>query len=222
VVELDERFQPGRVDESHLVTIDEYPCLEALEHHLGARFQVAHRGHVDLAANRDARQGCAMAGVTLVRDGVPMTPIFTDPAASEIDRARYDAGTGPCLDAYRDGTILRIDDTEDDDRWPEFASAAKAHGIRSTLSLPLRAEDASIGALNLYSYRSNAFADDEQMAMVFVSHAAAVLATSQAYYAAQTLSSQLQNALVPRAVIEQANGIISAIKDATPMRRSRC
>ena len=95
--------------------------------------------------------GCDMAGVTLVHDDEGTTAVFTDEEAPEIDRAQYETGHGPCLDAYRTGTILRIDETLDDDRWPAFTEAASDHGVRSTLSLPLRVDDGIIGALNLYS-----------------------------------------------------------------------
>ena len=69
-------------------------------------------------------------------------------------------------------------------------------------------EDGIIGALNLYSRSPHAFADNEQMATVFVAHAAAALANAQAYSAAQALSEQLRTALDSRAVIEQAKGVL--------------
>ena len=82
------------------------------------------------------------------------------------------------------------------------------------MSLPLRADQGVIGALNLYSRTPHAFADNEQMATVFVAHAAAALANAQAYTAARTLSEQLRTALESRAVIEQAKGVL--------MRDNRC
>jgi GAF domain-containing protein len=152
--------------------------------------------------------GCDMAGVTMVHGTEGTTAVFTDQAAPEIDEAQYRTGHGPCLDAYRTGSILRIDETLEDDRWPEFTAAATDHGIRSTLSLPLRADQGVIGALNLYSRTPQAFAENEQMATVFVAHAAAALANAQAYSAERTLSEQLRTALESRAVIEQAKGVL--------------
>jgi GAF domain-containing protein len=152
--------------------------------------------------------GCDMAGVTLVHGEQGTTAVFTDQEAPEIDEAQYGTGHGPCLDAYRTGSILRIDETLEDDRWPEFTTAAADHGVRSTLSLPLRADQGVIGALNLYSRTPQAFADNEQMATVFVAHAAAALANAQAYTAERTLSEQLRTALESRAVIEQAKGVL--------------
>jgi hypothetical protein len=65
--------------------------------------------------------------------------------------------------------VFRIEDTASDQRWPEFASAAHAAGIGSTLSLPLDVGGAALGALNLYSRRVGSF-DDEALALVFSAH----------------------------------------------------
>ena len=164
------------------------------------------RSVADLATAQLA--GCDMAGVTLVGPSGPTTAVFTDPTAPEIDIAQYRTGHGPCMDAYRDGNILRIDDSARDERWPEFCASARAHGVRSTLSLPLSTRDEVIGALNLYSFQVQMFNDNEQVVAVFVAQAAATLANAQAYWAVRTLGDQLQDALASRAAIEQAKGIV--------------
>src|SRR5438477_12652840 len=79
---------------------------------------------------------CDMAGITLLRDGKPVTAVFTDPEAPEIDTAQYSSGSGPCLDAFRTGEIFQIADTTAEPRWHEFCVRAAAGGVRSTLSLP--------------------------------------------------------------------------------------
>src|SRR5687768_8559566 len=92
-----------------------------------------------------------MAGLTLLdAEGRPTTAVFTDDIAPEIDQAQYSSGRGPCLDAFRLRTVFRIDSTDHDDRWPEFAAKARANGIQSSLSLPLILEGQGIGTLNLY------------------------------------------------------------------------
>jgi GAF domain-containing protein len=154
---------------------------------------------------------CDLAGITLLRDGKPVTAVFTDPEAPDIDTAQYASGSGPCLDAFRTGQVLQIADTADEDRWPEFCARAAAAGVRSTLSLPLVVGDASLGALNLYSRVANGFSE-HATALVFAAQAAVVLANSQAYWAAHHLSSQLEIALSSRAAIEQAKGILMATR----------
>jgi GAF domain-containing protein len=151
--------------------------------------------------------GCDMAGVTVMRDGKPETTVFTDPTAPHIDQAQYESGSGPCLEAFMTGHVLRIVDTASEDRWPEFAAAAHAEGVNSTLSLPLLVGASTLGALNLYSKAVDGF-DDEPHALLFSAQAAVVLANSQAYWAAHHLATQLQLAMDSRAPIEQAKGIL--------------
>jgi GAF domain-containing protein len=152
--------------------------------------------------------GCDFAGCTLVRDGKATTAVFTDPLSPEIDSAQYESGRGPCLDAYRQGAVLRIDDTHTENPWPEFAEAASEHGIRSTISFPLAGEQAPIGALNLYSRTPANFVDDDAISVAVVAHSSALLASAQAYWSAHQLSEHLQTAMLSRATIDQAKGII--------------
>ncbi len=98
----------------------------------------------------------AYAGITLLVDGVPRTGVFTHPDAPEIDEAQYRSGEGPCMYVFHNQKTYRIDDTASDTRWLEFAAAALSHGIRATLSVPLAARGAGIGALNLYAVGAGA------------------------------------------------------------------
>ncbi len=116
-------------------------------------------------------------------EGRPGTAVLTDEAAPEIDSAQYETGIGPCLDAFRHGEVLVIDDTEKDERWPPFSEAAAARGIRGTLSLPLVVNHEGIGALNLYSRDAAAFDDsDVQVGTAFATQAAIAPANAQAYW----------------------------------------
>jgi GAF domain-containing protein len=112
----------------------------------------------DLAAS--TVEHADMTAITLLVDDQPTTAVFTDERAPEIDRAQYASGSGPCLDAFRDGEVRRIESTGDEERWPEFSTAA--HGVRSVLSLPLVAAGEGVGALNLYSGIESGFDDEDE------------------------------------------------------------
>ena len=162
---------------------------------------------------QEALPATAMTGITMLVDGRAKTAVFTDDTAPEIDSAQYETGTGPCLDAFRHRQIFRIDDTTKDDRWPVFCEAAAAHGVRSTLSIPLVANHEGLGALNLYSRTPNGYSEeDEEVAGQFGVQAAIVLANAQAYWDAHLLSQNLATAMQSRAVIEQAKGILMGIQ----------
>jgi GAF domain-containing protein len=164
----------------------------------------------------DALPGAEMAGITMGgEDGKPVTGVFTDDEAPEIDTAQYSSQNGPCLDAWRTKTIVRIDDMADAaDTYPEFSKASKAHGVMSTLSLPLIAAERGVGALNLYSRSTDAFSEeDERLGMELASTAAVVLSNASAYWTAHELSQNLSEAMKSRATIEQAKGMLMARSD---------
>ncbi|MHB8293417.1 MAG: GAF and ANTAR domain-containing protein [Acidimicrobiales bacterium] len=159
-----------------------------------------------------ALQGAEIAGIALLDDeGRSTTGVYTDEESPEIDKAQYATGNGPCLDAWRYGRVVRIDDMNLASNYPEFARTARDHNVLSTLSLPLRAGSASMGALNLYARAPSAFsAEDQAVAEDLAAAAAAVLANASAYWNAFELGENLAEAMRSRAVIEQAKGILMA------------
>ena len=158
-----------------------------------------------------------MAGITLLVDGKPRTGVFTDAEAVKIDEAQYATGQGPCLDAFRHQEVFRIDSTADETRWPDFAHDAAAHGIASTLSIPIVARNEGLGALNLYSRQPSGFDDTSLTTMLtFAAHAAIVLANTQVYWTARELSENLNQAMQTRATIDYAVGILMAHGGRSP------
>jgi len=154
----------------------------------------------------------AIAGITLDDGGHPSTGVYTDDESPRIDSAQYESGSGPCLDAWRQRRIVRIDDMRQAmEEYPEFARSAMEHGVGSTISLPMVIGGEGIGALNLYARTTNGFSqDDETIGLELATAAAAVLANSAAYQGATQLSEQLSEAMKSRAVIEQAKGMLMA------------
>ena len=183
-----------------------------------ARFQVT-ESTVGEALHRiaeitlEAIPPAAVAGITMLGDdGRPTTAVYTDSLSPEVDEAQYRDGAGPCLDAWRERRVLRIEHIEDvQDRYPAFASACLDHHVRSTLSMPIVAGDDAMGALNLYAHQAAAFDEDaEAVASDLAGAAGAVLANVSAYWTAFELSEHLSEAMRSRAVIEQAKGILMA------------
>jgi GAF domain-containing protein len=163
-----------------------------------------------------AVNGADMAGITMLVEGRPRTAVFTDDTAPEVDAAQYETGVGPCLDAFRQRQVFRIDDMDKDHHWQPFSEAAGAHGIQSSLSVPLLARHEGVGALNLYSRSRAAFSDDDvEVGLQFASHAAIVLANAQAYSDARQLGEDMAEAMKSRATIEQAKGILMGAQRCT-------
>jgi GAF domain-containing protein len=152
-------------------------------------------------------------GVTL-RDnqGRWTTAVNTSEISPKIDQAQYDADAGPCVTAYLDGVVVRVDDTTAvAAKWPAFSERARQYGVLSTLSLPLRTGRTVVGGFNLYATSRRAFTPEHETdAGLFAVHAAAVLANAQAYWRVFDLAAGLEVAMRSRATIEQAKGKIMA------------
>jgi GAF domain-containing protein len=161
----------------------------------------------------------AFAGISMLdAEGRATTSVYTDDRSPDIDASQYASGRGPCLDAWRTQLPVRIDDMPvAAGDYPEFAAAAGEHGIESTLSLPLISGGVGIGALNLYARVGSAFTlADEEIGLEMAAAASVVFANASAYWGVFDLSEQLGEAMVSRAVIEQAKGVLMATTGCAP------
>jgi len=149
------------------------------------------------------------AGITMMVDARVTTQVFTDPTCPEIDQPQYESGQGPCLESFLTGSVIVVESLAGDHRWPEFAAAAMARGVRSTLSMPMVSGESSVGALNFYAGAPGAFGETEaEVGALFAAQATVVVVNAQAYWGARLKSEHLEQALVGREVIDMAKGII--------------
>jgi GAF domain-containing protein len=153
--------------------------------------------------------GC---GVTLVRDaGRPTTVGFSNRRVRVIDESEYATGQGPCLHTLRTQEPVDVRDTLADTRWPSFAETALACGVRSSHSEPLSVDAQTIGVLNCYSSRPDAFSPaDRRNARLVADHIEVLLGSHLRHLDQIQLSEQMQQALDTRATIDQAIGILMA------------
>jgi GAF domain-containing protein len=158
---------------------------------------------------RRAMPSIEAASVTLIRGEKPFTAAFDGQMALDADELQYERGHGPCVDAGRAGQMLLIDDMRNEQRWPDYAQHAAAHGVLSSLSVPLPFQGATIGALNTYAGRPQ-FLDDNDVEIAEEVAAWVGVAVGNAEAAARTMEdpNHLRTAMMSRAVIEQAKGIL--------------
>jgi GAF domain-containing protein len=151
------------------------------------------------------------ASVTLLVKDAPTTIASTGRLALDLDETQYQRGHGPCLNAAGTGEVTEIADTRTDSRWPDYAPRAVEHGNLSSLSIPLviDADEPLCGALNLYARKPNAFDEgSKSVAVAFGPYAAVAAGNVHGYQSARKLAENLEAALVSRAVIEQAKGVL--------------
>ena len=146
------------------------------------------------------------------RHSRPATVGSTNDTAQALDDAQYHAREGPCLTAAVQGRTIRIDDTHEDERWPQFTASARANDIGSSLSVPIAVSGAdTFAGFNIYGKTPGAFSDaDEQLCQAFAGQASIIVANAQAYWSAFELSQNMAKAMESRAAIEQAKGVLIA------------
>jgi GAF domain-containing protein len=153
----------------------------------------------------------AAGGITFDRDGRPVTVATSSPLAAQVDELQYGADQGPCLDALRTGEVVQVDDLATECRWPGYSPFALTHGVASSLSLPLRVGDRTVGALNLYSEEPAGFAGaPRRHAEAFAIQCGAALTVALRQSDQAVLRRQLTEAMAARSVIDQALGILMA------------
>ncbi len=151
---------------------------------------------------------CDSCSVSVADDGKVYTRASSDPVSKSVDEHQYNTAEGPCLQAIATGEAVRTGAMGEDDRWPAFAPLAASEGVVSSYSVPLKANAATVGALNLYALSKPFGEEDQALAEAFASQAAVAVANATAYHQARQLAEHLEEALKSRDVIGQAKGII--------------
>lgn len=124
---------------------------------------------------------------------------------------QLDAGEGPCVDAFRTGRLVTVDDIASTyARWPVFAVAAAEVGYESMHAIPLRLRNETIGSLNLFNDRPGPLNDDDAIAARALADVATIgILHERALREADIARAQLQHALDSRVIIEQAKGVLA-------------
>ena len=148
-------------------------------------------------------QGVEHVGVTaLRRDRTVTSPAYTDDLVVLLDQAQNEEGEGPGLAAAEQNTVVRIDDTAREPRWPKFAARAAELGVRSLVAFGLGATDGSRIALSLHAQHPGAFRGvTGEVASLYAEHASLALGN-----AANVES--LRAAMTRRQIIGEATGIL--------------
>jgi GAF domain-containing protein len=157
------------------------------------------------------------ASLTTFTPTGPEATASSDEWAAQLDEMQYEELEGPCLDGGRTGSLFRVRDISAEARWPSYMPRAFALGARSMVSIPMTLESKTIGALNLYSREFDAFdAEAVSLAEIIAGHASLATQVSAALAQHRDLAEQLREAMVSRATIEQAKGIIMATAGCDP------
>lgn len=159
--------------------------------------------------------------ISLLGDPKPRTAAYTHEFVVRLDEEQYSSGRGPCLEAADLRRPVRAAMDAEDQRWPEFVTAARSSGISATLSVPLlvdRVDDAPelVGSMNVYSRTATAFDPfDEALMRLYLLTAAQAITSARRLQRYRETVDQLTDALTSRSVIDQAKGALRAVHGCT-------
>jgi GAF domain-containing protein len=158
---------------------------------------------------RRAIPGSEATSITLIREDRGFTAACDGQLAMDADELQYERGYGPCLDAGRSGELFVVTDMGTEERWPDYAAHVAELGVRSSLSVPLPFQGASIGALNNYARQPAAFGErDVALGEEVAAFVAIAVGNAEAAARATDDVANMRRAMASRAVIEQAKGIL--------------
>jgi GAF domain-containing protein len=128
----------------------------------------------------------------------------------EIDAVQYkELHEGPCITCMQTRRVAVSGSLGGDSRWPHFSGRVARMGVHSALALPLIVGDYVIGAINCYANGHDAFGEHAvRLGSRFAGSAAVSIHNAELLAGARARAHQLEHALVHRAVIDQAVGII--------------
>jgi len=101
---------------------------------------------------------CVGLSLADLRGGLTFTLVATSRQIATLDAVQYLDG-GPCVDAVHQERIEHVtpSDLTAEKRWSMFALTTAAHGIASTLTLPILDGSTVVGSVNLYASTTDAF-----------------------------------------------------------------
>lgn len=159
------------------------------------------------------------AGVTLIQDRKQRFVTAAVEAIADLERVQENWQEGPCVDAVASAAPVAVPDIAAGDAskaWPDYTIAARAAGIQAVAGIPMLADEAAIGAVNLYDSQPRAWsAEDLRVATIFARIATGYLVHASAARQQQRTAEQLQQALDTRLIIEQAKGVLAVKRETT-------
>jgi GAF domain-containing protein len=158
-------------------------------------------------------EGCDLAGMSIVNPRGIDTPAASSVALKRLDELQFELKEGPCFDAVRLHEVVLSRNLATDERWPSWGPrVVKEVGVRSIVSYRLFTAKDTLGAMNLYSRRADAFdAEDIDNGAALAAHVAVALAEAQNV-------AHLETAINVRTVIGRAEGILMERFDLLPVQ----
>ena len=159
------------------------------------------------------------AGLMLVDpEAVLRYVVGTDRAATALEQAQEDTGTGPCVDSLVLDRVVRTKDVTIDERWPEIHDRLAQSEVRAVLGLPIAVAHTTVGSLNVYRPEPYEWDDsDEEALQTFASLIEDVMTAGLLAERTSEVVEQLEGALERRVTIDRAVGVVMGTEGLGPV-----
>jgi len=156
--------------------------------------------------------------IGVVADGITLTYVASRAELRLLDAVQY-LGGGPCEDAHREGRPLEFgrEHPLDEQSWGLFAQAGAAHGVQSTLSLPILRDGTVIAGVNLYGSRPDTFSGrHDAVADVFGAWAPGAVSNADLSFSTRIEAVRAPGRLRDITMVEMAVGVFVARHAVSP------
>jgi ANTAR domain len=152
--------------------------------------------------------GCSGAASAVWRDGEPVVRAASHPDLAELFELQLTVGSAPWLDALASDATVSCLDTLDEERWPGFAAAALARGVRCCVTLAQRSGEQAL-TLTMFGARPRSLDPDQlPLAELLVAFGGAIMGNANAYDGMQRTVLRLRDSVESSALLDQARGVL--------------
>nr|WP_281286757.1 GAF and ANTAR domain-containing protein [Catellatospora sichuanensis] len=149
-------------------------------------------------------------GLTVMADsGLRGVTAASDAPTERLEELQLTLGEGPCIDAYGSMRPVLVPDLADGamTRWPVYAPAVHAEGVRAVFAFPLQVGAARLGVMDVFRSETGMLSPDElTLALTFAEIAVATLLDGHDRGGAA--DGWLDDPLGSRAELFQAQGMV--------------
>ncbi|GAA1168280.1 GAF and ANTAR domain-containing protein [Nesterenkonia sandarakina] len=150
-----------------------------------------------------------LCGIVLTRDRKNIVVASSSDEAQQMDEVQAGFNEGPCLEAQRSNTLIRVPDVRYENRWPNYMNEVRDHGLRSVLAVPLGLNERASAAMNFYAVEPGAFRDEDgESARRYADVASAVVGIALRIATHAETAEDRRLAMESRTTIDLAAGII--------------
>jgi hypothetical protein len=150
-------------------------------------------------------------GVSVMSDAGALGVVAaSDVLTRRLGELQFALGEGPCVDAFVDSRPVLVPDLGERraGRWPGYAAAAAALGVRAVFSFPLQVGAARLGAMDVYRREAGAMSEVAlSLALAFADVTVENLLDARAGSAGAAAGERLDDVLEANYVIYQAQGM---------------